>query len=164
MKIRLVEKYVLNEEGKMIPYYEVQVENGENNWEIFKIAEDTIRGLDRTPASENEMISPLISIEGYNRDYIENVYLLIQSESSIFDNNIILPLLNHKDGDVEVIGYYTIATDPHERKLFIAEPTLDGLKERIERNKHNIENVNKLKDKVSIVNIYNFHRKMLKTR
>lgn len=155
MKIRLVEEYVLNENGETVPYYKIQIENEENNWEILKIAQDTVRRLDKTPASESVMISLLTSIEGRDRNHVENAYLLLQSESSRFDDNIILPLLNHKDDDVEIEGYYTIVTDPHNMKIFIAEPTLEKLKNRIEQNKRNIERANELKDKVTIIDEFN---------
>lgn len=157
MKIRLVEEYVLNEDGETVPYYKIQIENEENNWEILKIAQDTVRRLDKTPASESVMISLLTSIEGRDRKRVENAYLLLQSEGSRFDDNIILPLLNHKDDDVEIEGYYTIVTDPHNVKIFLAEPTLDGLKDRIEHNKHNVEMANKLKDKVTVVDEFNIN-------
>lgn len=158
MKIRLVEEYVLNENGETVPYYKIQIENEENNWEILKIAQDTVRRLDKTPASESVMISLLTSIEGRDRNHVENAYLLLQSESSRFDDNIILPLLNHKDDDdVEIEGYYTIVTDPHDMKIFIAEPTLEKLKDRIEQNKHNIERANELKDKVTVVDEFNIN-------
>lgn len=155
MKIRLVEEYVLNENGETVPYYKIQIENEENNWEILKIAQDTVRRLDKTPASESVMISLLTSIEGRDRNHVENTYLLLQSESSRFDDNIILPLLNHKDDDVEIEGYYTIVTDPHNMKIFIAEPTLEKLKNRIEQNKRNIERANELKDKVTVIDEFN---------
>lgn len=155
MKIRLVEEYVLNENGETVPYYKIQIENEENNWEILKIAQDTVRRLDKTPASESVMISLLTSIEGRDRNHVENAYLLLQSESSRFDDNIILPLLNHKDDDVEIEGYYTIVTDPHNMKIFIAEPTLEKLKNRIEQNKRNIERANELKDKVTVIDEFN---------
>lgn len=155
MKIRLVEEYVLNENGETVPYYKIQIENEENNWEILKIAQDTVRRLDKTPASESVMISLLTSIEGRDRNHVENAYLLLQSESSRFDDNIILPLLNHKDDDAEIEGYYTIVTDPHNMKIFIAEPTLEKLKNRIEQNKRNIERANELKDKVTVIDEFN---------
>ena len=155
MKIRLVEEYVLNENGETVPYYKIQIENEENNWEILKIAQDTVRRLDKTPASESVMISLLASIEGRDRNHVENAYLLLQSESSRFDDNIILPLLNNKDDDVEIEGYYTIVTDPHSMKIFIAEPTLEKLKNRIEQNKRNIERANELKDKVTVIDEFN---------
>ena len=157
MKIRLVEEYVLNEDGDMAPYYEIQTENKENNWEAFKLAKDTVVRLDKTPASESEMISLLSSIEGRDRDYVEKAYLLLQSESSLFDSNIILPLLSHENDEVEVKGYYAIVTDPHNQKIFLAEPTLDGLKDRIEHNKHNVEMANKLKDKVTVFDEFNIN-------